>query len=270
MRMPPESATKQTRGQRRYSELTHARDEATKRAEAAERRAAELEARFSNGNGAGAGRTEPAPSSSTQQAVEEPKSTRPEPSEDEIGTKYKTYAEFTRDQARWVNEQEQANIDARIRAGIEADRASRGFNDLVEKVISRGREAYPDFDAVRTSGPGAVVPMPRDRIEAIFVHPASEHLQYVIAKDAALAQRLANCHPYEFGAELARLTPTGSGASPASPAVSATTTAPAPYQPVGSGSKTAAPSSAQLIKGFDFDKSGYRERRAAERAGRRR
>jgi hypothetical protein len=264
----------ETRGQRRFSELANERDAAKlEAARAAEERDA-LKARIeaferqqppppAGGNGQVQAGGAPPP--------QQPQLTRPEPSEDEIGTKYPTYSAFTKDQAKWVLEQERATLSTDVRSVIEADRASRSFNDTVVATQAKGREVYADFDTVLRQGPGALVPMAPDRLQAIILNPASAHLQYVIAKDGALAQRLATCHPIDFGLELARLTPNGSGVSQASPAVSGSVTAPAPYQPVGSGAKTTVTPSADLPKrGFDFDKSGYREKRAAERGVNRR
>jgi hypothetical protein len=73
--------------------------------------------------------------------------------------------------------------------------------------------------------------------------------------------------PFTFALEVAKLAPNGSVATPASTAASGSVPPPAPYQPVGSGSTTTALPSAELARkgGYDFDKSGYREKRAAER-----
>jgi hypothetical protein len=104
------------------------------------------------------------------------------------------------------------------------------------------------------------------RARLIFSHPATEHLQYAIMKDGALAQSLQRMSDLEFGMAIARLAPNG-----ATPAPSRQAAAPAPYQPVGSGSPTVSASSAELAArgGSDYDRSGYREKRAAERKLRR-
>jgi len=103
-------------------------------------------------------------------------------------------------------------------------------------------------------------------VTALISHPAAEHLYYVIAKDAALAQRLATSDPIAFGMELQRLTPNGSGGLPASPAVSGVV-APVPYQPVGASTKTTVTPLHDLPKkaGNDYDSSGYREARRSQR-----
>ncbi len=262
---------KVSKGRERFSELAKQRDEAKTRAEAAERERDELRARLSAPPTA-VHSPEPVRMPSAQPVVApsvQPGAgqTRPQPLEDEIGTKYKSYADFVVDSARWVQEQSSSDVQAQIRASIEADRASRSFNDLVESTRAKGRGTYADFDAVLANGPGAMVPLGSfDKVQAIIHHPQSEHLQYAIMKDAGLAQRLSQMGPIEFGLTLSAIAPSSPAASPASTGVSGSVTPPPPMQPVGSGSKTTVTPSAELPKrGFDFDKSGYREKRAAER-----
>lgn len=270
---PAQGEPKPARGRERFSQLTRERDDAKQAAETARQ---ELETLRRERDELRA-RSTPAPSApSAPAAPAEPTYTRPEPREDEVGTKYDTYAAFTRDQAKWVLEQEQASFDTRISQQIAAERSARQFQDTVRSSHERARKVYADFDQLLASGPGALVPLGRSPQEAmerahfVITHPHSEHLQYAILRDGALAARLQQMDPYSFGLALASLVP-ASGAVPASP-VSAVTHIPAPMQPVGSGSTTATPSSADLVKrgGFDFDKSGYREKRAAERGGSRR
>lgn len=256
---------------KRFAQLTYEREEQKRRADAAEKELSELRAKAA----------QPAPIQSAQPAISEAstvagpsspngrgdsgnQSTRPKPTSDMIGDQYKTWEDFQEDLIDWKNEVLIAKeFDARIRAGIEADRASRTFSDHVNQVFTKGREAYTDFDAVRSGGPGANVMMDKQRLDAIMAHPAAEHLCYAVSRDAATAQRLATCPPFDFGVELARLAPTGSAAPPASTAQPSLATAPAPYQPVGSGSRTTAQSSADAAKTGDYE--AYKARRNAER-----
>lgn len=273
----PEPAQPPSRGRQRFADLTA-------KAKAAEERAATLERELtewkSKASSVPVPSSPPAPlSSSVPNEGDSGRATRAQPTEEEIGTKYKSYADFVVDSARWVAEQQQSDIDARVRQAIEADRAQQGFQSQVNSVFDRGRHAYPDFDAVRASGPGATIsiaPNPQEyqiRSQAILSHPAAEHLIYVISQDAALAHRLGQLDSIAFGMELARLAPSSAGASPASPAVS-NVVAPVPYQPVGAASKTSTPALAELAKkaSEDFDSSGYSQRRRKELAnwGRRR
>lgn len=255
---------KRTKGQARFVELKALAEQAEQKAAAAEQRAKDLEAKLNQPPlQPPSQQPGPVPQSQPPQTLRaEMQPTRPEPSEDEIGTKYATYSAFTKDQALWVWEQQQSQMDARIRQGIETERTARQQLDHVAETHVKGRAAYADFDQVLQSGPGGQVQMPMDRLHAIYQLPNSEHAQYVIMRDEALAKKLATVDPITFGMELAKLTPANGSASPA-PAVSA---APAPFVPVGTGGKTTVTPSAELAdKGFDFDASGYRQKRAAER-----
>ena len=209
------------------------------------------------------------PERQTQAAPVAPQ-TRQKPIEDEVGTKYQTYADFAEDLADWKVEQRLAalDLDARIRHGIEADRTTRSHTDRVSGIIARGRETFQDFDAV-LQAPHMLREWPADKLAAIAGLDAPEQIQYALGKDPDLAERLRQASPVQFGLELAKLITPQAAASPASSVVGSPVV-PAPYQPVGSGSKTTAIPSSELTKaGFDFDKSGYREKRAAERGIRR-
>jgi hypothetical protein len=265
---PPASPEpKRSRGQQRFADLTRDRDAAKARAEAAEKRAAELEAR--------AHQPTPTPQQAAPPAQPAtPAPTRPKPSVDHVGTTYQTYEDFTEDLADWKTEQRLASdLDTRIGARISAERAAQDFFSTVERSRATAKQLYPDFESLLASGPGALVPLgptPQEAMQRatyVIQHPQSAHLQYAILRDGDLAKRLQQMDPISFGLALAQLAPSGSGASLASPARTGPVTPPAPYQPVGSGSSTTVPSSADLVakSGYDFDKSGYRERRAAER-----
>ena len=264
---------KKPRGAKRFDELTKEREDAKREAEAARKEAADLKARLEALEQAKPAQT-PAPQPVAQQPAQAEPAKAPDlPAElksydaylaGHPDADYETYRDARED---WrIQNIAAPQFDARIRRSIEADQASRSFVDLVVQTRTKAREVYPDFDAVITNGPGAQVVMAPDRLDAIIRHPQSGHLQYVIAKDAALAQKLASCSPFDFGAELVRLTPSTSVALSASTGSAGSATPPPPMQPVGSGSKTTITPSAELAKGgYDFDKSGYREKRAAER-----
>ena len=95
-----------------------------------------------------------------------------------MGTKYESYADFVEDLADWKAEQRLAalDFDAHVRKGIEADRASRSFADQVEQIFIAGREHYPDFDTVRSSGPGADVNLGVSRVNFLSNRPDAAHL----------------------------------------------------------------------------------------------
>lgn len=266
----PIEEPKLTRGRQRFSDLTRERDEAKAAADAAkaEREAAirerdELKARLSQPV------AEPAKPEPAKPAAEFTP-TRPLPTEDEIGTKYKDYPEFVRDLARWEYEQARAQSgqseEQRVREVLAAERRREDFQSRVQAAQERARKVYSDFDALLDSPTGAM-PLGRTREESIervdFIarHPQSEHIQYAILKDAALAQRLQTADPYTFGVTIAGLVPAARESAPR------WTPPPSPHPTVGASTPTTPTASHELVKkaGYDFDKSGYREKRAAER-----
>lgn len=265
---------KPTRGQARFSELAQKVKDADARAEAAERKAAEAEARYAQA-------PTPVPQTPLQMAPSAAESkvgpsvpnggdsgqpTRPEPSEDEVGAKYALYGDFVKDHGKWVWEQQQKQIQDQVRSGIEAHSQQQAFLSHVESTRARGRAAYKDFDAMLQSGPGTYVTMPDAAIRHIFQLPNTEHVQYAIMRDGALAQRLAALaasDPFSFGLELSKVAPATPAVQSASTGTVGSATPPAPMQPVGSGSPTTSTSSAELAKLGNYD--AYKAKRAAER-----
>lgn len=248
---------------KRIDQLTFEREEATRRADTAEARIKELEAA-----------SKPPVAAAVPQVVPpvvaaEIKPTRPEPTEEEVGTKYTTYSAFVKDLAAWTVEQERAklfaDLDARSSARIEADQASRTRMDYVNTtVFPAGRAAYTDFDAVlasnKTMTPGIVH-------EAILKLPNPEHALYALAKDNAKLEGIIALagDPLKLGIAVAQLMPRESVAPPASTApVVRTTNAPAPIQPVGAGTRTTSPTLEELAQQGNYE--GYKAARAAQRA----
>jgi len=259
---------KPSRGRRRIDDLTREREDEKRRADAAERERDDLKAKLA---------AAPAPRSEPQHPpvaapVAQPAATRTKPTEDQVGTKYQTYADFVEDLSDWKAEQRivALDFDARIRTSIEADRASRSHSAKVDEVLARGRKTYADFDAVLQAPHMIAGNWPGEKIQVIASLDQPEAIQYALAKDPVLAESLrTEPNLAKFGIRLAQLMTAAPVASPASTGLTSSVL-PQPYQPVGSGSKTTVTPSAELAKkGFDFDKSGYREKRAAERGIRR-
>ncbi len=273
----PATTDKPSRGQKRFSQLTSERDqEAHKRAEA-ERERDELKARIA---AIEASRT---PASAPVAAVVPP-SAAPVSS---AKFSYPTYDQAAAQnpnlswddwndgkiEARAKFELSQVDFDARIRDRIEADTASRAFSSTVKSMLDRGASAYPDFDAVRSSGPGVMVTLGptvekgAERAQMIAQMPNGEHLFYAIARSAEVAHALARMSDYQFGMALSSIAPSAPAALPASTGTSGPYVPPPPMQPVGSGSKTAVPSSVDLAErgGEDYDASGFREQSRRER-----
>jgi hypothetical protein len=254
---------KQTRGQARFSELTKEREVAKQAAKEANDRAVALESRLKaiEERTAPAGKPESPPAASAPVSVSS--GTRPKPSEDEIGTTYKTYGDYVEDLTDWKSEQRDR------KAADERAQSSR-----VEKWTAERANAtalYPDFDTVLKTGPGADVDLSPDpatavaRVQMLMEIPGGAHVVYKLAKDAAEATRLAALDDRAFGFAVARLLPPESnGAQPASPQTQRATKAPPPYQPVQAGGKTTATTAAEIAaKGGNYDE--YRAKRAAER-----
>lgn len=263
---PPQLA----KGRQRYSDLTKERDAAAARAEAAERERDELKARVAAPPVAAVEPPKPAAAPAkpadkfTFPPYDEYFAAHPE-------SDYNTW-EIERLQAFSDWKDAKADIGGRIEQGIAARDAARQTQALIAATHVKGRESYKDFDAVLTSGPGATVDLAPDataaaaRVRFIYDHPQSEHLQYAIMKDADLAKKLAGLDDIGFGLEIARLVTPQQAARPR-----AVAPPPAPYMPVNSGSATTVTPSSELAgKGYDYDRSGYREKRAAERKAARR
>lgn len=260
-----------SRGRQRFSDLTRERDDAKAAADAAKaereaiaRERDELRQRLEQGA------KPPAPAAEPKAEPGAAQPTRPEPTEDEIGTKYKTYAEFSRDLAKWVVEQERATLTASdpdslrktVSEILAEERAELEFRHAVDTSQERARKAYPDFETL-LNGPAGQIPLGRtreesiDRVAFIARHPQSEHIQYAILKDAALAESLQKSDPIAFGAAIAGLVPA------AKPAAPAWTPPPAPPPTVGASTPTVAKTSADVAKaGGGMDE--YRKKRDAE------
>ena len=261
---PPKLA----RGRQRYSELTKARDEANARAEAAEREREELKAKLA----AVPARSEQAtPIAQAPAPVARPAATREKPTEDQVGSKYPSYADFVEDLADWKAEQRLAALDwdKRIREQVSNSFAeqeeTRKLHARSIEVATRGRAAYKDYDAT-LNAPHLQENWPGDKFQVLASLDNVEHILYQLGKDPALHNSLLQePNLAKFGMRVQQLMTAVPVASQASTGP-ASFVPPPPMQPVGSGSKTTVPPSAELAKhGFNFDKSGYRERRAAER-----
>jgi hypothetical protein len=271
---------KEPRGRRRFADLVFEREEAKRQADAVAKERDEWKAKFE------AASKQPAASGAPQMQAPQAAS-QPQPSQPPMGPEMpaplrtyeaflaafpgRTYEDFNDARQDWRAAALHApQFDAQIRSRIEADRASRTHAERLDAIRQDARRVYADFDAVMTSGPGARIDLGKAKYDYVIAHPQARHLAYAIAKDGALAQRLASADPFAFALEVAKIAPDSSVASSATTGVSGSATPPSPMQPVGTGSATTSPTSADLVKGYDFDKSGYREKRAAERGVRRR
>lgn len=255
----------QTRGQKRFTQLAAERDTANSRADALERELNALKAR------------QAAPQSTaqvTQPARDVPKSaefqpTRPKPKFEEFQNNADAYGDFHEALADWAAEQRIARtapqFDARVHAALEADRASRAYDQHVAAILERGTKAYPDFEAMRVK---ANVQLPPGMIPDILRLPNAEHVIYALSTQPDLVKEFwAIPDALSLGARCAQLSPRPAAVVPAStaPAVQ-TTSAPAPIQPVeASTTRTASTPLHELANhGDDYDSSGYREKRRSQ------
>lgn len=254
---------KPTRGQKRFAHLTAQREAAEQRATALEQRLAALEASRSQ-HAPETARMEP---SAERKAPAAPQG-RQKPTEDEIGSKYASYADFVEDLADWKAEQRFNQADQLIQSRFEQQHAEQTHVQRLQSVYERTMAAYPDFDNVRAANPASLsIEFPPAIWQAMLTAPNVEHLMYTLAQDAVLARKVADERdPIRLGYLLASVRPPERVARPASTPRTVTSNAPDPYQPVGTGSKTSTPSLQELAQsGEDYDASGYREKRAAER-----
>lgn len=210
----------------------------------AERKAAELEARLR----AIEQDRRPNQAPAERLPVEQLPGLRPMPTEDAIGTKYQSYADFALDLARWVREEERAQEHvAQARASDQ-----RRSQELSVKAagyvaaVTQARSADPTLDAAYRA------------VEGIPVTPTIEQAVLLSDNQLALANYLAT-HPEEFAqlaAESAAETdPVGaakwmrryleakvSGAAHSGPAPTPPiSAAKAPIKPVGSSPSSADP-----------------------------
>lgn len=281
--------SKQTRGQRRFDQLTGEREAERRAREAVEKERDELrqqlEAAKRSSNPSGNVPATPN-GSQLEPAAKEAVST-PKPAQSTDKFTFPSYDEYVAanpeaDWDGWNDAKQDARtdwklktgqfvsaeeFDARLRQSIEADRASRTLQERFEQSIKRAKEAHPDFDAVVNRPEVMNAMWSKEKLHALQQLDDPAVVQYALAKDPATYERLRTIPDLvTFGIELAKLMTAVPVASPASTGPAGSVIPPQPYQPVGSGSKTTVPPSAELAKrGFDFDKSGYREKRAAER-----
>jgi hypothetical protein len=273
----PATTDKPSRGQKRFSQLTSERDqEAHKRAEA-ERERDELKARIATIESSRTSAPAPVAAAVPPSAAPVSSAKFSYPTYDAAAAQNPNLSwddwNDGKIEARAKFELQQVDFEALVRNRIEADQASRAFNTTVKSMLDRGKDVYPDFDAVRSSGPGVMITLGptvekgAERAQMIAQMPNGEHLFYAIARSAEVAHALARMSDYQFGMALSSIAPSNPAASPASTGSAGFTVAPPPMQPVGSGSKTAVPSSVDLAErgGEDYDASGFREQSRRER-----
>jgi len=244
------------------------------RRKAAEARAAHIEAELQQL------RSRPAPA-----PVEPPAPARAKPREEEVGTKYPSYADFIEDLADWKAEQRltalrpAAPIDQIVAAEIEKREqvrqrveAQRAFEAREEQA----RATYPDYqdqvDRLISTVRDAGTPFPPVALEAIFQSEQAGHLLYWLATHPTEALQLARdvSHYDVVAAPLVRQVleaRLGSVAVPGSGPAARESRAQPPIKPVGA-SPVSAPSD-EPSDDESFEQYFARENARARKAGRR-
>lgn len=194
---------------------------------------------------------------------------RKKPSEDEIGTKYASYADFVEDLADWKAEQRlKANdVDARIAARFEAERRQQAQDRRDAALVESGKQAYPDFVEVINS---ATLEFPTWHGEFIKGLPNAHDVIYALAKDLETAKHIATIdNPFALGVALAQLVPpSGVAARPDSTSPARSSTAKPPINRVG-GTASAVPVDPDDLEfGPDFIRAENEKDRKRKQANR--
>ncbi len=119
------------------------------------------------------------PRTAAERPTYQPPASRPEPSEDEVGSKYATYAAFTKDQALWVWEQQDLQREAREQQRQAASRESEVIGTHVGRM-SAFAEKTPDFGDV--IGPLMARVLPPVLINAIVRDDKGPEYVYYLAQ----------------------------------------------------------------------------------------
>jgi hypothetical protein len=267
---------KQTRGQKRFDEMRRkigdaerlANEERTRR-ESLERELHELRTRPTTPVAPSRPAEAPAPATvartnAAADATEDKLAaagrtpTRPRPDENDIGTKYQGYIDLVADTARWVTEQELPTMlepmleQMWAKKEQERQQMTRGRELATswETATKRGRESYADFD--RVIAPLVDFQLEGPLLDTLAAHPQAEHVAYRLMSDPTLRDAFVGreSNPYQRAMILGSLLSVGSSpAAPASGSAPVSSTAPPPYQPVGSRAKTTSPSAEDFVGG---------------------
>jgi len=158
--------------------------ELTAKLRAAEERAAELERRPP----AAPPQQAPPPPQPRQDAPPPqawtPPATRPKPSEDEIGEKYKTYADFTEDLSEWIGEQRDAKRDARLQQETR-QKTYQEWTTQYTTALADARTRYADYDTQVAQADAMTaaqqIVLPQVLQDAILSSPRGPDLTYYLA-----------------------------------------------------------------------------------------
>lgn len=236
---PAAKAVKSNSIQARIDKAVAAQREAERRADALEVRMREYEARTSRP----ASREPQAPAAPTYR-------TRPEPTEDEVGSKYQSYGDFVKDHGKWVREEIAAESAERDQRRAMAQRHETHAAKFVEKIAA-AEQTDPEFwskidPAVANLRPSSAL-MPGERPNALnaiadMIFDSDHSTELMARLRASDLQRLSTLPPAQLFREMGRLEASvmrpaaaSSGPAPRTPAISQ---APPPIKPVGTSAHT--------------------------------
>lgn len=223
--------------------------------------------------------------------------TRPEPTEDEVGTKYDSYGDFVKDHGRWVREEiraEQADASQRqqmaqrheshasrfVEKIAEAEAVDPAFWSKISPDVANlrpssaidPRELQAASEAARQGHPGAREFLAKTAVaDMVFDSDVSTELMAHLSANPSEFQRLSTLPPNVLFREMGRLEarfnrPAAASAGPARVTPPVSQAAP-PIKPVGS--TASAPERDPLADDLDVDEHirvmNARERKSARR-----
>lgn len=237
-----DKATKPNRRKNPYEAVKEATGETLRERtarEAAERKAAELEREIAQL------KAKPAEPQATPKA-DAPKAGRARPKLDDFADQPDPFDAYMEAVSDWKAEQRiQSELDARISQHFEQRQAGERLYQHVQSIREKGRAVYKDFDTAIQAV--SDIQFPNDTLMAIVQMDGSEHIQYALATNRELAQRIAGWDistldkQIKLGAELAKLVPSSVvAATPDSTPPTRSSTAKPPINRVG-GTASAVP-----------------------------
>lgn len=180
--------------QKRINEITRQKYQERERAEAAEKRALELEERITK-------------LEKTKEPQFEP--TRAKPAWKDFESQYddpdEAQAAFAEALTDWKFEQHDAKIrQQREREKKEADQkqSQKSFNDKLRDTVSKGAVKYKDWDEATGNLPGSI----QNKILGVLIEiPNGHDVAYYLSKNLQEAEKISEMTPFAMAAELGRI-----------------------------------------------------------------
>lgn len=233
---------RKNRIQEEIDELTHNKHATRREFEAAQADLARVRAEMA---ALKSGQASPSPGNTAKPAD----GADPEPKEED----FEHYREFVKAQAKW----EARALLAEERAAAQKTSAQRHIDQTDNRIWVDGEKKHPDFVAVVDAARDSGIELGAHISNIIRSHPQGVDLLYELAKDHALARRLAAItNPLQLGIALAPvLSRLSTATEPAGPVetVKPQTKAIVPPNPVGAAPTASLPSLATVDAGTSID-----------------